>query len=340
MIHGHGNDIHRNGSFVAADFSTNVASREPHPALLVFLREKLNVIANYPDSDAQQLREKLAYRHGLTRQALLVTNGSTEAFYLVAAAFRGACSLVYTPSFSEYEDACLMHRHQLQFRPNRHWNEPVGDGYDLVWLANPNNPDGKLSSPQSIRNHLEHNPQTIFVVDEAYAGLCRGFESLIHWVSEYDNLIVVRSMTKLYAMPGLRLGYLAASPALIARIQQWRMPWSVNALALEAGKFILENESDLAPDVPALLRESERMQTDMAFCAEWDVLPSACNYFLVKLKRKNAANLKAFLLNEKGFLIRDASNFRGLDERFFRIAAQTEELNAGLLDAMKRWINL
>lgn len=339
MITGHGNDIYHGRSTVVVDFSSNTASPHPHEKLISHLAKRLPVIENYPETNARSLREKLAQKHLLKNRQIVITNGSTEAFYLVAAAFTGIHSLVLTPSFSEYEDACRMHQHQLSFEPVSRLTDLSEPSADLIWLGRPNNPDGVVHPVEFIEDWLSSHPETLMVIDEAYGELCSGFESALPLVADYNNLIVICSMTKLYSIPGIRLGYLAASEKLTHQIGQNMQPWNVNALAIEAGKYILDHEKELAPDVSELLWQSRRFQNQLSLMEGLKVTNSNTNYFLVELGNGQAADLKTYLLNHFGFLIRDASNFRGLNERFFRLAVQSKRLNTELAEAIGSWLS-
>lgn len=282
----------------------------------------------------------LANKHGLEPSQVLITNGSTEAFYLIASAFSRKKSLVLTPSFSEYEGACKVYNHKIDFLPVQQFAQFPELSQDLVWMGNPNNPDGTVSSVDSLKKVLSENSHTIFVVDEAYSGLCRNFESISGKLEDFDNLIVVKSLTKLFSIPGLRLGYLLTKEPIIEKIQHNLMPWNVNSLAIEAGKYILENEEDLLPDVPTILNQSLELQAKLAQNEMLEVIPSSCNYFLVKLKKGKAASLKEYLLREYGFLIRDACNFRGLNDHYFRIAVQHSSENRKLYNAINSWLKI
>ena len=212
------------------------------------------------------------------------------------------------------------------------------ESLSLLWLGNPNNPDGKIILRKDIENICENNPTTIIIIDEAYAELCSGFESVNDLVNTYNNLIVVRSLTKAFAIPGIRLGYIVASTSIIEKLKAIKMPWSVNKIAIEAGKFILDNYQKLLPDKNAVSTESKVLQNELNNIAQLEVIPSDCNYFLVKLEKSDAAGLKQYLIENYGLLIRDASNFRGLDNSYFRIAIQKPEYNEMLAEGIKEWI--
>lgn len=338
MIEGHGNDLYRYGGKVCSDFSSNVVARRVPEVLLRFMSTQWDAVAAYPEPDSESLRRILGKKLGVHSTQVFVTNGATEAFYIIAAAFRERRSLVFTPSFAEYEDACRMHGHTLLFKSNALLHESYGVHPNLVWLGNPNNPDGRLYSKTAIKEQLRLNPDTVFMVDEAYGELCHGFESVVDLLAEFENLIVVKSMTKQYVLPGLRLGYMVTSPLLAGKLCRWRVPWSVNAIAQRVGSFILDNEVSLTIGKDNVLHRSVGLQQRLAALPGTEVFLSPCNFFLLRLLHCKAVDLKTFLLQEHGLLVRDASNFRGLDNHFIRISVQAEAENEQLFLAIKSFL--
>ncbi len=335
MINGHGNDIHHAQYPIKADFSSNVAGRKTPASLLRFLGTRLETIADYPEPDSQTLREALSKKHDVPASQIFVTNGSVEAFYLIAAAYRGARSTVCVPAFAEYEDACNMHRHSVSYPHLIDFEKTARFQADTVWLGNPNNPDGRLHSVHIIRKKLLDNPQTVFVIDEAYGELCAGFESVVPLLAELDNLIVVKSFTKRYVLPGLRLGYMITGRPVAEKIRPYLLPWTVNALAQQAGLLLLNEKQEDLPRVQTLLERSVKFQRRLSELSGLEVQFSPCNFFLVRLLNENSSALKEKLLQKHGLLIRNASNFRGLDEHFIRISVQSEEENDLLYQALK-----
>jgi len=338
MLHGHGNDLHHQSYKVKADFSSNVSPVGMPETLKEHLRKHLNLLENYPEADAAGAATAIARHHKILPAQVIATNGSTEAFYLVAQLFRGQASLILTPSFAEYEDAARCHQHALTFLPLRQLASELSGDFAAVWLANPNNPDGCTWKPELIKDHCRLNPETYFIVDESYANLCPSNESLIN-ASMPPNLVVVRSLTKDFGLPGLRAGYLVAAPELVNSINCLRMPWSVNALAQEAIVFIMAHYRELLPKTADFLKESQRVQKILAALPQLQVNPSDCNYFLVETKVSDAADLKSFLLQNHGFLIRDASNFRSLTPQHFRLAVLSPDHNNQLISAIQSWIS-
>jgi threonine-phosphate decarboxylase len=204
----------------------------------------------------------------------------------------------------------------------------------IVWFGVPNNPDGTLVDNATISRFCSENQHTCFIADTAYDDLCPRSESVKSLQGSFKNLITVHSLTKTFGIPGLRLGYVIADRQVINGIRSLHPPWSVNALALEAGSFILENWDKVLPDSISICAESVWLQQRLAALPQLEVTISPCNFFLVKMKERTAPELKRFLIDRFGLLIRDASNFRGLTTQHFRISVQEETWNRQLVEAM------
>jgi len=333
MIHGHGDDLYKSQTEVKANFSTNVWYEADTKPLCRFLESRWERISHYPEPDAGSFRRVAAAYHGLKPENIWAGNGATELFYMIAHAFAGGSTLLPVPSFTEYEDACRLYDHRLIFVRQsgmNTWPEQAG----LMFICNPNNPDGRIWPEDKIREILETYPDMILVVDESFIHFAPHAHSVIPLLEEYPNLLVVRSMTKCYAIPGLRLGYLLGNARLIEFIGCFGQPWSVNALAIEAGKYLLENGGKSLPDAQLLLERQRDFSARMSRIPGFRPLPSETSFFLVETDFK-APRLKAGLLEKCGLLIRDASNFRGLDDHYFRVNTLTEEKNRWLLTALE-----
>ena len=294
-----------------------------------------------PRTRTYTLEARIASRCQLPSGAVCVTNGATEAIYLIAQTFRGTNTAILQPTFSEYADACRMHGHRvssLYQLPKEQDGYRLPDDVRMLWLCNPNNPTGTVADKEYMRGLIEHNPQVCFIIDQSYEffTLCPLFSPAE--AAEYPNVLLLHSMTKRYAIPGLRLGYVTGSSGLLERLRTNRMPWSVNRLAIEAGLFLLENDVPEPVDVAAYLQETARLGKALKAVGGLDVWDTQTHFMLVQLRMGKASALKEYLAREHGILIRDASNFAGLDERFFRIATQTPEENDRLVAAIEEFM--
>ncbi len=338
MLFGHGDDFYNTKKEVKINFSSNVW----HGANLEKLKEHLNSqfdkLTRYPEPDAATLKRLLARRFEIGEENIVVTNGSITAFYLLAQAKKGAKSTIAVPSFSEYEDACRLHEHEITyFSTSDDLSELTLEGQDFCWICNPNNPDGKLLHRSELLPLIAANRQTTFIIDQAYVAFTT--EELLKPsdVKNNPNLVIVQSISKAYNIPGLRIGYLIASTELTQEINKYLIPWSVNAIAIEASKYILIHPAQFTLPIRKWQRETAELIYQLNKLDIIEVMPTSTTFFLVRLKKGTAASLKNYLLDNYSILIRDASNFRGLDETFFRLSTQRSEENELLIEGIKAW---
>ncbi|WP_288427886.1 aminotransferase class I/II-fold pyridoxal phosphate-dependent enzyme [uncultured Spirosoma sp.] len=345
MLHGHGDDRYRYTTPIRADFSTNVWYGGEPAGLKEYLFSQWDRINRYPDALAGQLAEQIASHHGLPADRILVNSGTTETIYLIAQAFAGSRTTIVTPAFAEYEDACRMHGHQLDFLDWATLTDLPSLSTQLVFICNPNNPTG--AAFHALADWIARNPQTLFVVDEAFIEFTDQLHTALPLLDQYDNLLVMRSLTKAYAIPGLRLGYVVGSPSLITRLTACKQPWTVNAMALAAGQFIFANYDHIQLPLTQLLADKRQFVAALSNIATIQLYDSttpssaapssAAHFFLAETRVGTAGELKAYLLDKHGLLIRDASNFRGLRPGHFRLCTLAPDKNALLIDALTEW---
>lgn len=333
MLFGHGDDFPYLS--LEGNFSSNVWYGADTGGLKEYLLGKFSCLERYPEPDAFSLKKMLAGIHGISPEHFLVVNGSITAFYLIAQAWASVSSTILIPSFSEYEDACTLYGHRLRFLRNEC---PLGglplSGQDLCWICNPNNPDGKLWSHDELLDLLRRYPGTFFVVDEAYAGFAPQGGLVPADILALPNLVLVRSISKVHKIPGMRIGYVMARPDVVTRLQRYFIPWSVSAMAVEAGKYVLQHPESFVLPLAEWKKEAEDLMAALARFPGLEVLPSDTPFFLVRLRHGRAADLKRYLLDNHRLLIRDASNFRGLGDGYFRLCAQSRDVNGKLLRAL------
>jgi threonine-phosphate decarboxylase len=335
MLHGHGDDAYRYKQEIVADFSTNVWHGGAPAGLKEFLFSRWQVIERYPEVLAESLGKQIARHHQLHQEQVLISSGTTESIYLIAQAFQAKRTTITIPAFAEYEDACCLHQHQLTFV---NWSDlaavPKLDT-DLCFICHPNNPTGAVL-PQ-LEALIAANPQTCFIIDEAFIEFTISVESTIPLLEHYPHLIILRSLTKAYAIPGLRLGYIVASAAMIQQLKEIKFPWSVNAMALEAGKFIFDNYHKIQVPILQLLQEKDKLASQLQLHTPVKLQQSHTHFMLGETPYGTAAELKNFLIEGFGILIRDASNFRGLGKKHFRICTLSPAKNQLLIGAISEW---
>ena len=327
------------------DFSANINPLGPAPAVLEAVCSSLQRVLHYPDRESFELRQALAGVHRVTIDNLVVANGSTELIYLLPRLLPGARGLVIAPAFSEYAralDRTGWQTEHLILSPDDGFvlsleklAEKLAEGFDLLFLCNPANPTGALLPLTMIREvqRLCRAAGTFLVLDEAFMDFREG-ESGKGLITESGGGIVLRSMTKFFAIPGLRLGYAIGHVDVIRKCADRLEPWSVNTPAQIAGVASLADAGYRERTVRYVSTERHALAQGLADLSGLAPFPSAANYLLVEMRNGfTAAELRSRLL-EKRILIRDCANFQGLDGRYFRVAVRTGEENRRLLDAL------
>ncbi|RZK51372.1 MAG: aminotransferase class I/II-fold pyridoxal phosphate-dependent enzyme [Hymenobacter sp.] len=340
MLHGHGDDGYRHAHQVVVDFSTNVWYGGEPAGLKAYVFDQWPSINRYPEVLAESLAARVAAHYGLPPSQVLMSSGTTESIYLVAQAWAGQRSTILTPAFAEYEDAGRLHGHHLTFLPWEDLQPNTALASKLAFVCNPNNPTGSVLTAGFLEELLAANPGTVVVLDEAFIEFTTSIATMVPLLARFDNLLLLRSLTKAYAIPGLRLGYVLASEKLIARLTAGKAPWTVSALAAAAGHFIFENFATVQPPTPQLLADRAAFATQLAEAAGLAVEASHTHYFVAKLPYGTAAELKRWLLAQHGLLIRDAANFRDLTPAHFRVSTQRPVHNLLLLNALREWTAL
>ena len=323
MIEGHGDDLYRYDN-IKMNFSSNIYNGTDLSTLNAYLCTRMDVMRSYPEPSAASLEELIAEDCGISPDEVMVTSGAVDAIYLIAQAYRheGTCH-VLQPTFREYEDACRV----FGYREHE-------DGV-LCWLCNPNNPTGDVMATEDVLALAERH--RLLIVDQSYedytiAPLLQPAE-----VVGRDDIILLHSMTKRYAVPGLRLGYVTASSSIISRLREQYRPWAINALSLEAGKWLVQRGETAIPDLPSYLAETQRLRNLLNEIEGIEAFETQTNFFLCTIAPATAAELKEYLAQEHGILIRDASNFTGLTPHHFRIATQSPAENDALVTAIRNY---
>lgn len=277
----------------------------------------------------------LSERLRIGKENVLVTNGATEAIYLIAHTTQKKKSAIVAPTFREYQDGCRVFQHNIVFISSP---TDIPNDCDVVWICNPNNPTGKAYETEILSAIISANPEKLFVIDQAYADYSMKSTLTPDVISKHHNVLLLYSLTKRYAIPGLRIGYVIGQEKIINKLRDIRMPWSVNSIAIEAAHYLLCHSNDYLIDARGLHKEAIRISeafTKMGI----SVTPTDCNFILATLPNRSAAELKKWLIDNYGILIRNASNFETLENRHFRIAAQSKEENNILISAIEKWIS-
>ncbi len=334
------------------DFSASINPLGPPPGLWDEFRDGYPLLQHYPDISNRALTEALSAFHGISPDRIVVGNGSTELIYWLARALKLQKAIVAVPTFSEYQRAferegVRLHRlcstEETHFQPTL---QALKTGFaeaepDALLLTHPGSPSGTLLDSE-VRQWVAETCAAqgwIGIIDEAFVDFCEE-ESLKAFLSESTPLVLVRSMTKFYSIPGLRLGYILTNSELARRIRQFIPPWSINTFAQIAGAFCMQQESYRARTMDLISGEREILASGIAEMRLGASLPGVANYLLVRIDERlpGAATLQQDLLRHHQILVRDCANFEGLNERFFRIAVRLPRENQRLLGALGQWV--
>ncbi|WET07554.1 cobyric acid synthase [Lentisphaerota bacterium ZTH] len=323
------------------DFSASINPAGPPECLRALLNRNIDNIVNYPDIGCTELIQAAAKHFGINETMICAGNGSNEFIYAIPRSAGLRQAVIAAPAYIDYEKACLASGLNVQFIQSREDNNFIPDvkGIDaalevpsLVFIGHPGNPAGTALQPATLRQLAVKHPASIFVVDEAFAEFTDENISLLPNIP--SNVIVLRSMTKFYAVPGLRLGFAFAAPELIASLKQQLPDWSVNSFAQQFGIRVLTLEDHYRQQTIATNKAAKaEMAAALQKIDGIKVFPGLANFLLLKLPVKAAA-IRKQLLNEYSIAVRDCSNFHGLDESFIRIAVKLPEQNARLTAAL------
>lgn len=329
------------------DFSASINPLGMSPIAVRAIQENLPSLVHYPDRNCTELRKALARRHDLNIDQILIGNGSTELIHLLPKALRLERVLIPVPSFSEYEAAAMLAGCAIRFlklRDEENFTirstdliKAMEQGVDAVFLCNPNNPTGLLLQETEILTVLEmtKGEGIRIILDEAFIDYAE-HASLLRATERYPNLIVLRSFTKFYGMPGLRVGYLVAREETVAQIERIKPPWSVNHLAQVAAAASLSDESYIEKSRRLIENERAYLSRVLSEFPGVTVFPSHANYLLLKLSA-DLFSIQAVedVLYRERVLVRPCGSFRGLSEWYIRVAVKSRADNERLIRLLK-----
>lgn len=329
------------------DFSANINPLGMSPLAIRAIQDPVPSLIHYPDRNCAELREALAKHHGLKTDQILVGNGSTELIHLLPRALGFRKVLISAPTFSEYETAAKLSGCEIAFfqlRGEDHFKifpsdllKATTECINAVFLCNPNNPTGQLLlKDESLRIiELAYQRGIMVIVDEALMDYTEP-DSVIQETSTYPNLIVLRSFTKFYGMPGLRVGYLVADKEILQAIERFKPPWSVNHLALLAARASLMDEPYIEKSRQVTEEERNYLWQTLSDIQGITVFPSYANYLLLKLSERlfRMEEVERRLIHEK-ILVRNCGSFRGLSPWYIRIAVRSRGDNEMLVRLLR-----
>ncbi|MGG0656575.1 pyridoxal phosphate-dependent aminotransferase [Rummeliibacillus pycnus] len=330
------------------DFSENVNPVGPP----TFIRKKWDklfpLISRYPDPQGQPFLSAVANYHGVSEEQVLLGNGAAEIFSLLATLFQKKRAIIIHPTFSEYEATLTANNVEmvhLEVEDIATWKLPIHQilvemqQADVLYLCTPNNPTGVLPPREELLLLIEEGKKAncSIVLDEAFIDWIDEKASMIPYLDDYPNIMIVRSMTKMYAIAGVRLGYMIASPNIIETLQRKTSHWHINGLAAVIGATCLE-ENDYREEAIYYAQKSRNEFTAFLQRYGCKTSMSVTNYVSFQLPQPKQTKVFFRDMLEKGFVLRHTENFRGMNGEWFRVGMKDEKAMKMLQKEMTSWL--
>lgn len=331
-------------------FSANVNPLGVSYKLRNTLANHIDAITSYPDREYSSLRESIAQYVNADKEHILVGNGSTELISIFISIVAPKKALLLAPTYSEYEreitlcggtyEYFTLHKEDDFKLPVKQFTDSLSEDLDLLILCNPNNPTSTTLTTMEVREILAAcKEKGIYVIiDETYVEFVKNISAItaIPLAKEFDNVTILRGISKFFAAPGLRLGYaICGNDTIRKEIKEKKNPWTINSLASIAGEIMFTDQEYIKDTRTLITTERERICEKLAACPDLKVYPSTANFVLVEILKDG---LTAFDLFEKairkGLMIRDCSTFPTLGDNFFRFCFMSPDKNDELMDVI------
>ncbi len=329
------------------DFSANINPLGIPASFKRVLIQQLECIVNYPDPDYTALVQSIADYEKVRREEIIVGNGATEVIYEIIETLKPKKSLVGVPTFSEYERAlkrinCDVEyfylKEEVDFQIDESFLKKIDESIDLIILCNPNNPTSQLIDRGILREVLERCRENAIslMIDEAFIDFVKDGkkETLIPYINNYKNLYIIRSLTKFFAVPGLRIGYgISSNKDILRKIVETKQPWTINSFAALAGEIVLKDSTYIEESIAWISKEREYLYQELKEIKGIKVFPPQGNYILFKVL-DGKKSIISYMLKYK-ILIRGCSNYRNLTDAFYRVAIKDRKNNNLLVNRLK-----
>lgn len=327
------------------DFSANINPLGINKKVKNEMIKALDKIESYPDITYHNLKEGIKKFEEVDYENIILGNGAAEVIFNISRGLKPKKAILMAPTFSEYEDSlrsidCKIEYYKMDkdFLIKEDFLEKLTEDIDITFICNPNNPTGKLTSKRLLLDILERGVKNniTIVVDESFLDFLENKNeySLVKYIEKYNNLIVVKSLTKFFAFPGIRLGYgLTKNKDYIEKINKISIAWNVNTIALYGGVQALKEEAYMRASREYLREEKNFLLKSLEKFEELEIYSGSVNYIFFKVKID--IDLKTALLN-KNILIRSCENYINLEKGYYRIAVRRREENKILIQALEQ----
>jgi threonine-phosphate decarboxylase len=333
------------------DFSASINPLGPSPKATRALCEASALIHHYPDPDCVNLKRALGRRWNLSPDQFVVGNGATELIDLIPRALSIRSALIVGPTYGEYAQAVsraggrnnlVLAKKEEDYRPPLKLvtqtvtaRRSARSAFDAVFVCHPNSPTGQPCALDDLNALFRATDRAgVWVIlDESFVEYCHAL-TCVPQLPSFPRLIILRSFTKFYGLPGLRVGYSVSSRPIAALLKQFQPPWSVNAMAQVAAEAAMSDQGHARRCLAYVKKERERLIRQLSTISGLSVFSSSANFLLLELPRSSRTREFAAALRRQGMLIRDCSSVEGCTQRSFRIALRTKVENDRLVSSL------
>ena len=358
MIIGHGGNIYQIASKLGCapseiiDMSSNVNPLGTMPGLINFLGDSMAEITTLPEADSSGAVAAFADRYNIDPELVIAGNGTTQFIYSIPLALNTKKALILGPTYSDYADACKMHNADYtyliteeseSFEPDINKIEENISGCDTIFICNPNNPTGALIPSSNLESLCRSHPDIFFIIDESYMPFVKSGEKISMIRIGLPNVIILNSMSKIFKIPGLRIGFLISSKNIIKKLEPFMLPWSVNSIAQAAVLYLMEKRDEVDVFIKEtrdfIEIEREIFISKFENISSIKLFPSTTTFILARLFGNYKAQNICSYMSQYKILIRDCSNFRGLSDNFIRISLKTRDINMMVADKILSFLS-
>ena len=309
------------------DFSVNLNPLGPPPVLFELIQSHKIDWQNYPDTVCTKAVKNLAEAHKISPECLTVGNGATELFAVILTAFNIKNAAYLSPCYSGYREVCEKTRTEFRSITNLNYINS-----DALFIGYPNNPTGQLIDKNVLSTAIRKNSDRLFIIDESFMDFVMDSEIRTFIFDDiHRNLIVVKSLTKMFNIAGIRLGMAVSTKDNISKINLFKLPWSVNAFAQKVASILYSDKDYVMNTKTEVKKMRENMMAELSRIKNLTLIPSETNFLLVRAKDIDLQ--KQLLL--KGIFIRSCENIEGLGKGYFRFAVKDKEANNVLFNTIK-----
>lgn len=325
------------------DYSSNINPLGCHPGVKKYLKKQMQVLSVYPDSDSSIVRKNLKWYTRIPEEQIVIGNGATEIIYNFCQAFLNKKTpiVIPIPTFSEYEVASKLQDCKISFFKTMNMNKDFNSFIKkipkngCIFICNPNNPTGVLIYKNIMQKIIKaaQKRSTLVFVDECFIELSDPSQSVIKDLKKFDNLFILRSLTKSFGLAGMRIGYGLGNKKLITILNNLKIPWNVSGVAQKAANAALCYHTYLDQARNLIIKEKKFLRSAITKIDGFSCFNTDTNFILIKTKM-NSSILQKKLLKKK-ILVRDCNSFQGLDNNYIRIAVKTRKENIKLIRALE-----